>query len=174
MIPDKRQRYERSMSKKSGLPKELTSKYIKMKTWLSVFNTTDLSMIFSPRPSEIPFQYGEQTFIPIKPVDVECIISNADLGSAYPSIYRITDPKILTDGLEEINDSLTRILSFEGALTGYFVKDDRVVVRGLLEEVVDHTKNKKFHQIILGTKECRGNEFIIYKEDYQKLMKYEK
>jgi len=140
-------------------------------TWLSVFNTTDLSMIFSPRPSEIPYQYGEQTFKPLKAIDVECTISNADLGSAYPSIYEITNPNILTSELKELETSLTRILSFEGALTGYFVKDDVVIIRGLLEEVVDHKTNRKFHQIILGTKECRGNEFIIYKEDYQKLTK---
>ncbi|MHA1305865.1 MAG: hypothetical protein ACTSSB_00925 [Candidatus Heimdallarchaeota archaeon] len=171
MIPGKRQRYEISMSKKSGLPQNITSKYIKMKTWLSVFNTTDLSMIFSPRPSEIPFQYGDQTFNPIKPIDVECTISNSDLGSAYPSIYEISDPTILTSEVKDLESSLTRILSFEGALTGYFVKDDVVFVRGLLEEVTDHKKNKKFHQIILGTKECKGNEFIIYKDDYQKIMK---
>ncbi|MHA1503842.1 MAG: hypothetical protein ACTSPT_01475 [Candidatus Heimdallarchaeota archaeon] len=171
MTPEKRERYEISMSKKSGLPQKITSKYIKMKTWLSVFNTTDLSMIFSPRPSEIPYQYGEQTFKPLKAIDVECTISNADLGSAYPSIYEITNPNILTSELKELETSLTRILSFEGALTGYFVKDDVVIIRGLLEEVVDHKTNRKFHQIILGTKECRGNEFIIYKEDYQKLTK---
>ncbi|MHA1365145.1 MAG: hypothetical protein ACTSP5_01875 [Candidatus Heimdallarchaeota archaeon] len=171
MTPEKRERYEISMSKKSGLPQKITSKYIKMKTWLSVFNTTDLSMIFSPRPSEIPYQYGEQTFRPLKAIDVECTISNADLGSAYPAIYEITNPNILTSELKELETSLTRILSFEGALTGYFVKDDVVIIRGLLEEVVDHKMNRKFHQIILGTKECRGNEFIIYKEDYQKLTK---
>lgn len=169
MTLEKRRRYEISMSKKSGLPQKITSKYIKMKTWLSVFNTTDLSMIFSPRPSEIPYLYGEQTFTPIKSIDVECTISNADLGSAYPSIFEITDPKVLSGELKELELSITRILSFEGALTGYFVKDDVVVVRGLLEEVVDHKKKKKFHQIILGTKECRGNEFILFKEDYNKL-----
>jgi predicted nucleotidyltransferase len=169
MIPEKRQRYEISLSKKSGLPQKITSKYIKMKTWLSVFNTTDLSMIFSPKPSEIPFQYNDQTFKAIKPVDVECTISNSDLGSAYPSIYEISEYKILTKGLEEVESSLQRILSFEGALTGYFTKNDIVVVRGLLEEVTDHKKKKKFHQVILGTKECRGNEFILFKEDYNKL-----
>ena len=149
MTQDKRQRYEISMSKKSGLPQKITSKYIQMKTWLSVFDTTDLSMIFSPRPSEIPFQYGDQTFKPINSIDVECTISNSDLGSTYPSIYEITDCKVLGETTEEVESSLLRIFSFEGALTGYFTKDDRIVVRGLLEEVIDHKKNKNFHQIIL-------------------------
>ena len=171
MTAEKRKRYEISMSKKSGLPKEITTKYIKMKTWLSVFNSTDLSLIFSPKPSEIPFQYGEQTFKQMKSIDVECTISNSDLGFAYPAIYEITECNILTSDSKEQESSLIRILSFEGALTGYFTKNDVVVVRGLLEEVTDHKNNKKFHQIILGTKECIGNEFIVYNEDYQKLMK---
>ena len=61
------------------------------------------------------------------------------------------------------------MLSYEGALTGFFKKNDEVVIRGLLEKVIDTKNNEKFYQITLGTKECTGNEFILFKEDFKQL-----
>ncbi|NHJ49526.1 MAG: hypothetical protein FK733_17180 [Asgard group archaeon] len=168
MNEDKTRRYIESMSRKSGLPLELTPKYIARKSWLSLFGNTNLSFIFSPEKNEIPFQYGEQFFIPEKPVDIKCKISDTSLGSAYPSIHNITDCEFVgTNEKEEVN--LQRILSFEGALAGYFTKGEEIVVRGLLEKVIDKNGVKLFDQIILGTRECLGNEFILLEEDYQML-----
>jgi len=163
----KSRRYAESIGRKSGLPISLSTKYVALKKWLSVYGNTDLSLIFSPTPEEIPFNYGEQKFTPIKSIDVECVISNSDLGYAYPSIYEIKDCKILSNNQKIPNLPLTRILSFEGALTGFFKKGDTVVVRGLLEKVNDLKNNVEFYQIILGTKECIGNEFILFIEDFQ-------
>jgi len=171
MSAQKRMRYERSMAKKSGLPMNLTSKYIAKKKWLSVYNETDLSLVFSPLPTELPFEYGDEVFSPIFAVDVECEITNSDLGFAYPAIYQIDNYKILSK-IDQIQDlPLERVLSFEGALTGYFLKGEKVIIRGLLEKVTDVKNNRSFLQIILGTKECVGNEFILYPEDYQSLSK---
>ncbi|MBN1328746.1 MAG: hypothetical protein JXA54_04660 [Candidatus Heimdallarchaeota archaeon] len=169
MLENKSNRYVISMARKSGLPKSLTRKYIELKTWLSVYGKTNLSLIFSPTKDELPFIYGEQLFKPIKPIIIECTINNADLGCAYPSIYQITDCKILTE--KSSNFDIQRILSFEGALTGYFKINNRIVAQGLLEEVRDIKTNNIFHQIILGTKECFGNEFILFQEDYEKFIR---
>ncbi|MCE7744299.1 MAG: hypothetical protein GPJ52_04095 [Candidatus Heimdallarchaeota archaeon] len=169
MSSDKSKRYAESIGRKAGLPISLSAKYVAIKKWLSVYGNTNLSLIFSPTPEEIPFNYGEQKFTPVKSVDVECVISNSDLGYAYPSIYEIKECKILSNNQEISDLPLTRILSFEGALTGFFKKGDTVVVRGLLEKVDDLKNNVEFNQIILGTKECIGNEFILFEEDFQKL-----
>ncbi|HUT79901.1 MAG TPA: hypothetical protein VMZ29_01765 [Candidatus Bathyarchaeia archaeon] len=169
MSESKRKRYVESMAKKSGLSTSLTGKYIELKTWLSVYGKTNLSLIFSPKTNELPFVYGDQFFKPIKPIIVECIIDNADLGSAYPSIYQIRECKILSE--KPHNFDIQRILSFEGALTGYFKTNDRIVVRGLLEEVRDIKSNKLFHQIILGTKECSGNEYILFLDDFEQFIR---
>jgi len=169
MSSDKSKRYAESIGRKAGLPISLSAKYVAIKKWLSVYGNTNLSLIFSPTPEEIPFNYGEQKFTPVKSVDVECVISNSDLGYAYPSIYEIKEWKILSNNQEISDLPLTRILSFEGALTGFFKKGDTVVVRGLLEKVDDLKNNVEFNQIILGTKECIGNEFILFEEDFQKL-----
>jgi predicted nucleotidyltransferase len=164
----KRRKYERSMSRKTGLAQKLTKKYISKKTWLGMFGETNLSMIFSPLPEEIPFDYGEQIFTPMEPIEVSATISDTTMGFAYPAIYGLENVEIMTKRLEEINQTLLRVFSFEGAFTGYFKEGEEVVIRGLLEKVVDKKRKKSFHQIILGTKECQGNEFIIYKEDYPK------
>ena len=171
LSPDKKMRYERSMSRKSGLSMELASKYIAKKKWLSIYDKTDLSLVFSPLPSELPFKYGDEMFTPVCIVDVECKITDSALGFAYPAIYQIESCKIISKTSPIPNLPLKRILSFEGALTGYFLKGENVVVRGLLEKVVDKKKNHTFLQIILGTKECVGNEFILYPEDYHNLSK---
>ncbi|HUU79561.1 MAG TPA: nucleotidyltransferase domain-containing protein [candidate division Zixibacteria bacterium] len=165
---EKRKRYEVSMAKKSGLPISLVKKYILKKKWLSIYDKTNLSLIFSPLPSEIPFIYGEQFFKPIQSIDLKCSITNCEMGFAYPAIYEIENYELLTP-IRIKNLPIKRILSFEGALTGYFSIGEEAVVRGLLEEVLDKDKNPIFYQLILGTKECVGNEFIVYLKDYQKL-----
>jgi predicted nucleotidyltransferase len=167
MNQNKTKRYAISMAKKSGLPVKLTYKYIAIKSWLSLYDKTNLSMLFSPTIDELPFQYNEQFFIPISHVDVKCTITDASLGSAYPSIYKINECEILNKKIkQEIN--LQRILSFEGALTGYFDKGDEIIVRGLLEKVTT-SKGESFNQVLLGTKECVGNEFILFLDDYRML-----
>jgi predicted nucleotidyltransferase len=166
MSSEKSKRYAESISRKAGLPISLSTKYVALKSWLSVYGDTNLSLIFSPTPDEIPFNYGEQKFTPVKSIDVECTVSNSNLGYAYPSIYEIEECNILSENSSSSDLPITRILSFEGALTGFFGKDDTVVVRGLLEKVKDYKSNSEYYQIILGTKECVGNEFIVFKEDY--------
>jgi predicted nucleotidyltransferase len=165
MSADKSSRYAKSITRKSGIPISISEKYVAKKKWLSVYGDTNLSLIFSPTPSEIPFNYGEELFTPIVPINIECVISNSDLGYAYPSIYEVKECKILTKDSTLTDIEIRRILSFEGALTGFFRRGDKVVVRGLLEKVVNVKNNTEFYQIILGTKECIGNEFIIFKED---------
>lgn len=168
MSTEKSNRYAESITRKAGMPITLSKKYVAIKKWLSVYGDTNLSLIFSPTPDEIPFNYGEQKFTPVESIDVECIISNSDLGYAYPSLYEIEECSILSENTLISDLPITRILSFEGALTGFFKKGDSIVVRGLLEKVHDLDKNLNFYQIILGTKECSGNEFILFKEDYYK------
>ncbi len=170
MSLDKSRRYAESIGRKTGLPISLSTKYVAIKKWLSVFSDTNLSLIFSPTPEEIPFNYGEQKFTPMNSIDVECVISNSDLGYAYPSIYEIKECNILSENSSTFDLPIVRILSFEGALTGFFNKGDSVVVRGLLEKVKDRKNNSEYYQIILGTKECIGNEFIVFKEDFHKYL----
>jgi predicted nucleotidyltransferase len=171
-LPDqKKERYVRSMAKKTGLPESVTEKYISRKKWLSIYGKTSLSFLFSPEPNERPFQYGEQLFRALKPVTISAKISSSDLGFAYPSIYQLSNCEFLNDKEASINLPIKRVFSFEGALTGYFKANDKIVIRGLLEEVNDLKKEKKFYQILLGTKECVGNEFILYEEDYRQLPK---
>jgi len=167
MPPEKSFRYARSMALKSGLPTELTKKYIAKKTWLSVFGETNLSFIFSPTPEELPFKYGEEKFQPLESIDLECTITNAALGFAYPAVYEISNCSVVKG--DDHNLSISRIFSYEGALTGYFESGDQIVVRGLLEKVLPENKIDDIKgQIMLGTKECHGNEFILFKEDYEK------
>jgi len=169
MSSEKSGRYAESISRKSGIPVSLAEKYVAKKKWLSVYGDTNLSLIFSPTADELPFNYGEQKFVPVGPIDLECEIKNSSLGFAYPSLYEISECEILSKNISIKDLPIQRILSFEGALTGFFKKDDPIVVRGLLEKVFDSKNNKEFYQIILGTKECNGNEFILYREDYFKL-----
>jgi len=168
MTEAKTRRYVRSMSNKSGLSEKITRKYIAMKTWLGMFGKTNLSLIFSPKANELPFSYGDQIFEPLEPITLKCTITNTDFGFAYPAIYEISDCEILSELKENKDLPINRIFSFEGALTGYFRKDDVVIVRGLLERVTETKTNKQFYQIILGTKECLGNEFIVYQDDFKR------
>ncbi|NHJ87160.1 MAG: hypothetical protein FK734_16980 [Asgard group archaeon] len=169
MNESKCQRYEISMAKKSGLPLKLTKKYITIKKWLSVYNETNLSFLFSPTEKEIPFKYGEQIFSPIEPIIIKATIDDTAMGWAYPAIYNLTEVQVLSKSTLKQDEKIKRVLSFEGALTGYFKKGNEVVIRGLLERVSDKDGNERFYQIILGTKECVGNEFIIFYEDFEKL-----
>ncbi|NHJ38625.1 MAG: hypothetical protein FK731_01235 [Asgard group archaeon] len=171
MNENKTKRYVQSMSRKSGLPTNITKKYIVLKSWLSMFGETNLSMLFSPSIEEIPFQYGDEYFTPICKIDLECLISDASMGCAYPSIYKIKDCNILSKTIDSELYPIERVISFEGALTGYFKKDDKIIVRGLLERVEDKKNGRYFSQVILGTKECVGNEFILYESDFQEIEK---
>lgn len=168
MPPTKKRRYEESLARKTGLPPSLTREYIKLKSWLSNFSGTDLSFHFNPKPTEQPFKYGEQIFRPIAFVDVQGFIKDASFGYNYPGIYQLKESNFIKkDNIHDSNELPRRILSFEGAFTGYFKKGDKIVTRGLLEKVYDNRGNYLFNQVILGTKECQGNEFILFAEDYK-------
>ncbi|MBD3191711.1 MAG: hypothetical protein GF308_13770 [Candidatus Heimdallarchaeota archaeon] len=168
LLPTKRRKYERSLSRKTGLPPFLLERYIKLKSWLSIFNGTDLSFHFNPKPAERPFKYGQQFFKVITPVDVRGFIKDSSFGYNYPGIYQLSDCSFIGETVDHSSKELPkRILSFEGAFTGYFKKGDEIVIRGLLEKVYDSKENYLFNQIILGTKECQGNEFILFADDYK-------
>ncbi len=162
-------RYARSMARKSGLPINLTKKYIARKRWLSVFGKTNLSFVFSPTKEELPTNYGAELFHALTPIELECTIADATFGYGYPSLYQITNCTILKG--KDYDLPITRIFSFEGALTGFFETSDRVVVRGLLEKVLPQKEGKEsFAQIMLGSKECAGDEFIIFADDYEEIV----
>lgn len=111
------------------------------------------------RPDEVPITHGSESYIQLDNELVRTIfhIENADHGIFHPALLRgISNP------LSKYNDiEVTRIMIYDGAFTGLFQSGDEIEVYGTLQKVIERTTDEiEFYQIMIGTKDGAGREYI--------------
>ena len=115
-------------------------------------------------PSEAPIKYGSESYESLRPtpVTIEMDIQKDDYGIFIPAIYEGTSsPVSQIDG-----GRVTRIMIYDGSFRGLFRKGDRVEVVGSLQKVMparlgqNGSESIEFYQIMVGTKQGIGREFI--------------
>ncbi|MBD3350230.1 MAG: hypothetical protein GF364_01975 [Candidatus Lokiarchaeota archaeon] len=173
-------------SLKSGLSQEDCAVFTSLKPYLFYYNDQFLSIAFCPKEEEIEVNplASENTRLSniekYSRVVLKAQVSNVDWGYFYPAIVYI---KYVTNSDENNNETqlhedilkkIKRIVIFEREISGYFNQGDNIEISGLLQKV-EHApkkvvlngsinenfqKDDEIYQIVIGTKENYGNEYI--------------
>ena len=115
------------------------------------------------QPAQAPIRYGEEHYKPLveNPVTISMEIEDSKYGIFMPAIYEGTsEPTNATLG-----NIVTRIMIYDGVFRGLLRPGDEVDVTGKLQRV-EPTSGKRgrdkraFYQIMVGTKDGYGKEFI--------------
>jgi len=109
-------------------------------------------------PDEIPIQYGGESYsmISTTPVSITMDIHGDEFGIFHPAIYDAQ-----SSSLDILNDnSVSRIMVYDGAFGGLLRTGDRVEVTGTLQRVTSQDGTPPFYQVMVGTKSGAGKEYI--------------
>ncbi len=115
-------------------------------------------------PHEAPILHGSERYLTLtdSPIEVMMDIHSSEYGIFQPAIYEVqSNPIHLVDGIEA-----TRLLIYDGSFRAMLRDGDRVSVSGTLQEVsqTDDDEEGTFYQIMVGTKQGRGQEYIRFVE----------
>jgi predicted nucleotidyltransferase len=86
-------------------------------------------------------------------VKLSLVVENADYGIFHPAILT-TEPTQIGER------TVTRIMTYDGAFGGLIKSGDRIEVSGTLQSVIQPNTSVKFHQLMVGTKNGSGKEYI--------------
>lgn len=171
-------------SRKTGLSMEDCVVFTSRKPYLFYYEKYFLSIAFSPLEREIennPLASKSTQFVNEKGltnVIVQAEVTDIDWGYFYPAVVNIKNVKLMNKsqlkGSKNLN--ICRILIFERESSGYFTEGDNIEIKGLIQRIenpspklviseavtggYDNSEDKIYHQIVIGTKENYGNEYI--------------
>ncbi|MHA1480174.1 MAG: hypothetical protein ACTSQZ_01960 [Candidatus Thorarchaeota archaeon] len=112
------------------------------------------------RPPNIPIIHNNETYTSLSdsPTRITMDIENVDYGLFHPGLYEgYSEPLSELDG-----NIIKRIMVYDGAFTGLLMSGDRVEVSGIIQKVIPklESDSEPFYQIMVGTKDGAGKEFI--------------
>jgi predicted nucleotidyltransferase len=144
----------------------------RVKKRIPFLDMTDLQILFSRRkaiyvkdqcigitpilkPEEVPIAHGSESYTTLKqnPVKLLMVVENADYGIFHPAILS-TEPVTIDE------NSVSRIMIYDGAFCGLFRNGDQVEVSGTLQRVTQTDTDVEFHQLMVGTKTGSGKEYV--------------
>ena len=171
-------------SRKTGLSMEDCVVFTFRKPYLFYYEKYFLSVAFSPLEREIkdnPLASKNTCFINEKGltnVTVQAEVADNDWSYFYPAVVNIKNVKTINKnqfkGFKNLN--ICRILIFERESSGYFKEGDNIEIKGLIQRIdnpppklviseaavggYNASADKIYHQIVIGTEENYGNEYI--------------
>jgi predicted nucleotidyltransferase len=108
-------------------------------------------------PQEAPIRHGSEQYITISksPIDIEMRIDDCKYGIFHPAIYK-GHSKPVDEDIE-----ITRLMMYDGSFRGMLREGDLVHIRGTLQKAKFNSKSSEdIYQIMVGTKQGIGNEFV--------------
>lgn len=102
-------------------------------------------------------KYGDRIFKPEGMVKIEAVVSDASEADLLPSIYEVEHIKVF-DG-PKVKDIL-EVASYEGLYGGIAEKGERIIAYGKLEEVTDRRFGRRYHRVLVGSKEAKGKDYV--------------
>jgi predicted nucleotidyltransferase len=146
------------LAEKTGLSVKEARVYVERKNWLLVYGTKLLSLGFVRQASEVTTIYEDIVFESLYPVRIRATIVDDSESLFHPASYSIEDVEFI-ECRGSPPHNLERILVYEGAVAGYAFENEEIEVRGLLQRV--RIKGREdYLQILIGSRECRGREYI--------------
>jgi len=166
-------------SQKSGLSLEDCTISITKKKFLLFFSKYYLSIAFNPLEEEIQQNTlatdNSQFLNPpdLTIVTIQATVADDNWMYFYPGVVYLKNVTIKEPLLSKNPPKICRLVVFEHENVGYYEKDDEIEIRGLVQfitnppydvvvksHLVEEEEEEKFAQIIVGTSENYGNEYV--------------
>lgn len=107
--------------------------------------------------SEITEFYGDKIFSPRGLVRVKATISDASESIFLPHTYFLQ--RVVIEEGEKVQD-IRNVTTYESLYGGIFEIDDIIIAKGRLEKVIDKRSGEVYHQVLVGSLEGKGTEYI--------------
>jgi len=117
--------------------------------------------MFSVHPvkleDDVSERYGDRIFKPEGIVTIKATVSDDSEADFLPSVYKVEDVKILGGPMAT---DIYEVASYEGLYGGVAEKDEKIIVCGKLESVVQTKIGQEYHRVVVGSKEAEGQDYI--------------
>jgi predicted nucleotidyltransferase len=119
------------------------------------FKETPFSIHVVKTREEVWEIYGDKQYTPLTFVEGKAKITEVENSLVLPCTYGV-------DFFEGLGEGVTveKIVSYDGFYGGIFDCGEIVDVRGKLEKVHDRRRRRVYHQIVVGSLEARGEDYI--------------
>ena len=102
-------------------------------------------------------EYGDRIFKPEGMIKIEATVLDASEADFLPSIYKVKDVRVI-DG-PKVRDIL-EVASYEGIYSGLAEENEKILIYGKLEKVIDRRVGQEYHRVLVGSKEAKGSDYI--------------
>jgi len=107
--------------------------------------------------SQVLERYGEREYAPIGLTEVEATVRDSPDSMFMPATYSVDDVKWLHG--EKTRD-VQEIVSYEGLYADIAQEDERIRVRGKLEEVMLSASKRRYQRILIGSQEAMNTDYL--------------
>ncbi|MCP8317074.1 MAG: hypothetical protein H3Z51_09490 [archaeon] len=121
------------------------------------FKGTNFSTHSVRLDSEITELYGDKVFSPTGMVKIRAIVSDTSESIFLPHNYSLQ--RVIVEEGKKVQD-IRKATTYEGLYGGIFKIDDEIIAKGRLEKVFDKKAGEVYHQILVGSLEGRGMDYI--------------
>jgi len=129
----------------------------KKKWGRGLFNGTMFSVHPVKLEEEVSEKYGDRIYKPEGMIKIEAVVYDASEADFLPSVYKIGDVKVLEGNKVE---DICEVASYEGLYGGIAEEDEKILVYGKLERVLDKRIGREYHRVLVGSKEAGGKDYI--------------
>jgi predicted nucleotidyltransferase len=134
------------------------AKIIYMRKWnYGLFRDTNFSVHPVRLDSEITEFYGDKIFSSVGMVKIKATISDASESIFLPHTYSLQ--RVTIEEGKKVQD-IRNLTTYEGLYGGIFETGDEIIAKGRLEKIIDKKSGDVYHQVLVGSLEGKGTEYI--------------
>lgn len=122
-----------------------------------LFGDTNFSIHPVRLDSEITELYGDKIFSSMGMIKTRAIVSNTLESIFLPHTYHLK--RVIVEEGEKVED-IRKVVTYEGLYGGIFEIDDEIIIKGRLEKVLDKRTGEVYHQVLVGSLEGKGTDYI--------------
>jgi predicted nucleotidyltransferase len=120
-----------------------------------------LGTMFSVHPVKLETErleeYGDKLYESEGMIKAKAFVVDTSNSDFLPSIYKVSKVQIVEG--DYVND-IFEVVSYEGLYGGIVKEGEKISFYGKLEEVIDVKQKRKYHRVLVGSKEAKGQDFI--------------
>ncbi|MDK2372666.1 MAG: hypothetical protein QI197_04740 [Candidatus Korarchaeota archaeon] len=113
-------------------------------------------------------RYGERIYKGRGIVEIRARVSNTEYSLFTPAIYGVENVEVVS-GPKGVEMDIREVVSFESLYRDIAEEEERILVRGKLEEVIDSEGERNYHRVVVGTFEAGGEDYIKPERWYKEL-----
>jgi len=136
----------------------LEAKKIFLRKWnIGVFQDTYFSVL--PVKVEAKEKYGDRTYRALGQTVVRARVEENKDAIFLPAVYRV-NPVEFMKTLQQKKVDVREVVSYESLYDNLADIGEIILVKGILEEVIENRSGKTWHRVLVGSLEGGGQEYV--------------